>query len=153
LQSSFNQCKFENVVYLADLDFSLSTFGSPTIIRHLTIGGKTERISQGGLRGRLDLETVVLGDSVTSIGNNAFVSCENMTSLTIGSGVTDVGDYSINNCFKLTSIISLAMTAPTIYDNTFYVIKNNGTLYVPSGSSGYDAWMNKLPSGWTMVEQ
>lgn len=56
------------------------------------------------------------------------------------------------------SITSLATTAPTIDSQTFYGIKANGVLYVPSGSSGYDVWMGTGnyylgQYNWTKVEQ
>jgi len=58
----------------------------------------------------------------------------------------------------LISITSLATTAPTIASSTFNNIKTGGTLTVPSGSTGYDAWMstNDYYLGkynWTKVEQ
>ena len=33
--------------------------------------------------------------------------------------------------------------------------KNNGTLYVPKGSTGYDVWMRKNlnQENWTLIEQ
>ena len=62
------------------------------------------------------------------------------------------------NCSGLTSITSLATTAPTISYLTFYDVKTGGTLIVPQGSSGYDAWMSTGDYylgkyNWTKVEQ
>jgi len=81
-----------------------------------------------------------------------------MTSCTIGSGVTSISNYAFYNCSGLTSITCNAMTAPTVTSNSFYGVKNGGTLYVPIGSSGYDTWMGTgsyyLGSiNWTKVEQ
>ena len=99
------------------------------------------------------LTSVTIPNSVTSIDDFAFYGCNALSSVTIGSGVTSIGNKGFNFCLKLTSIVSLATTAPTIEIYTLDSIKNNGTLYVPIGSSGYDVWMNKLGSGWTKVEQ
>jgi len=54
--------------------------------------------------------------------------------------------------------VSNAATAPTINSDTFRDVKTGGTLYVPSGSSGYDTWMQNANYylglyGWTKVEQ
>jgi hypothetical protein len=62
------------------------------------------------------------------------------------------------NCSSLTEIISLATTAPTIASATFSGVKTGGTLYVPSGSSGYNTWMGTGnyylgKYNWTKVEQ
>lgn len=104
------------------------------------------------------LTSVVIPNSVTSIGSNAFQYCAKLTSITIGSGVTSIGDSAFNYGEGLTSIISLATTAPTIQNGTFQDVKTNGTLYVPSGSSGYDVWMRTGnyylgKYNWTKVEQ
>jgi len=104
------------------------------------------------------LTSVTIGNSVTSISNSAFYYCSGLTSVTIGSGVTSIGLNVFHHCSKLTSITSLATTAPTIYFNTFQNVKSNGTLTVPSGSSGYDVWMGTGDYylgkyNWAKVEQ
>lgn len=104
------------------------------------------------------LEKVVIGDSTPSIGLGTFNGCSGLTSVTIGSGVTNIGDGAFYNCSDLTNITSLATTAPTIQFSTFGNVKTNGTLYVPSGSSGYDVWMQNADHylgkySWAKVEQ
>jgi hypothetical protein len=103
--------------------------------------------------GCTSLTSITIPDSVTSIGNSVFYGCTGLTSITIPNSVTSIGDNVFYNCSKLTSITSLAAKAPTITSNTFYNVKRNGTLRVPSGSTGYDTWMNYLGNGWTKVEQ
>ena len=52
-------------------------------------------------------ETVVYEDvtfSVTSIGNSAFESCFNLTSITIPNSVTSIGGGTFHNCSGLTSV-------------------------------------------------
>ena len=41
---------------------------------------------------------------VTSIGNDAFIGCSNLTSITIPNGITSIGDRAFSNCSSLTSI-------------------------------------------------
>ena len=54
----------------------------------------------------LVLSVVWVGDgtNVTSIGNNAFRSCHNLTSITIPSNVTNIGERAFSGCSGLTSI-------------------------------------------------
>ena len=47
---------------------------------------------------------LVIPDSVTSVGNNAFVYCNSLTSVTIGKGVTSIGDSAFEYCSSLTSV-------------------------------------------------
>ena len=51
------------------------------------------------------LTSVVIGNNVTSIGSRAFNSCEALTSVTIGSSVTSIEDDAFKSCRALTSII------------------------------------------------
>ena len=50
------------------------------------------------------LTSVVIGDSVTTIGNYAFSSCYNLTSVVIGDSVTAIGDSAFSSCSNLTSV-------------------------------------------------
>ena len=50
------------------------------------------------------IKSVTIPDSVTSLGQEAFVGCTGLTSVTIGNGVTSIGDYAFNDCGGLTSI-------------------------------------------------
>ena len=50
------------------------------------------------------IETVVIEDGVTSIGNYAFAYCSNLTSVTIPSSVTSIGEYVFFICTRLTSV-------------------------------------------------
>lgn len=47
---------------------------------------------------------VVISDGVTSIGDSAFDTCTNLTSLTLPNSVTSIGDTAFCSCTMLTSI-------------------------------------------------
>ncbi len=46
----------------------------------------------------------IIGESVTSIGNNAFYGCTGLTSITIPNSVTSIGYYVFKDCSGLTSV-------------------------------------------------
>ncbi len=62
---------------------------------------KTELIAYPAASTRTSYE---IPDSVTSIGNSAFVQCESITSITISDSVTSIGDSAFKGCRRLTSI-------------------------------------------------
>ena len=50
------------------------------------------------------LTSVIIPDSVTSIGGWAFVRCDSLTSVTIPDSVTSIGDSAFYRCSGLTSV-------------------------------------------------
>ncbi len=53
---------------------------------------------------KAQITSVVIGDTVTSIGNYAFCNCTALTSVTIGSGVTSIGESAFEGCSSLVTI-------------------------------------------------
>ena len=51
------------------------------------------------------LTSITISDSVTTIGGNAFNGCSGLTEVHIGSGVTAIGQYAFGDCSGLTSIV------------------------------------------------
>ena len=47
---------------------------------------------------------IIIPDSVTSIGDNAFEWCPGLTSVTIPNSVTSIGEKAFAHCTDLTSI-------------------------------------------------
>ena len=52
---------------------------------------------------RQSILSVVIENKVTTIGNNAFNGCYNLSSVTIPESVTGIGVYAFANCWTLTS--------------------------------------------------
>ena len=51
-----------------------------------------------------EVKDLVIPNSVTSIGENAFEDFSSLTSVTIGNSVTSIGRYAFSGCYGLTSI-------------------------------------------------
>ena len=51
-----------------------------------------------------ELQTVTIGDSVTSIGDEAFDRCSNLKSITFGGKVKSIGVGAFYRCSGLTSV-------------------------------------------------
>ena len=75
---------------------------------------------------------------VTSIEDNAFDDCTNLTTLIIPNTVTSIGNYAFSGCSGLISVTMDRITPPSASSNNPKL--SNTTLYVPTGSkTAYEA--------------
>lgn len=94
-------------------------------------------------------QTTAIPPTITSIDNEAFLMCSQLTSITIPANVTSIGNNTFWGCTRLTSITSLATTPPVCGTAVFDLInKNVCTLYVPEGTvdlyKAADQWKDFL---------
>ena len=66
-------------------------------------GGHTYKIGRE-VFGYRDITSVVISESVTTIGDSAFSHCQNLTSVVIGENVSTIGICAFNDCSKLTCV-------------------------------------------------
>jgi len=69
--------------------------------------------------------------NVTSIGDFAFASCSDLTSVTIPNSVTNIGDHAFSCCNSLTSI-SIPNSVTTIGDNSFLGCDGLTSVMIPN---------------------
>ena len=65
-----------------------------------------------------NLTSIVIPDSVTSIGYTAFYRCTSLTNVTIGSGVTEIENQAFYYCTSLTTV-TIGKGVTTIGNNAF----------------------------------
>ena len=64
------------------------------------------------------VKRIIVGDSVTTIGEYAFSNCSSLTSVTIPNSVTTIKEYAFSDCTSLTSV-TIPNSVTTIGDNAF----------------------------------
>ena len=79
-----------------------TTFYIPSSLRSVTVTG--ENILYGAFMNCSKLSSIIIPDSVTSIGELAFGNCSGLTSITIPDSVTSIGGQAFQECDNLTSI-------------------------------------------------
>ena len=103
----------------------------------LTIGnaGSFTENMQFGLEAPNEMEELVIGNSVTAIGANAFAGISSLKKVTIGESVKTIGEQAFYNCVNLETIFNYRPTPTNAYSNAFDgVDKFECELYVLTGS-------------------
>ena len=98
-----------------------------------------------------DLSSINIPNSVTSIGYSAFCGCTGLTAISIPNSVTSIGQYAFASCKGLISI-SLPGSVATIGDYAFFSCSGLSSITIPSSvrSIGYRAFNNC--SGLTAIQ-
>ena len=103
----------------------------------LTIGnaGSFTENMQFGVEAPTEMEELVIGNSVTAIGSNAFAGIETLKKVSIGESVKTIGEQAFYNCVNLETIFNYRPTPTNTYSNAFDgVDKFECKLYVLTGS-------------------
>ena len=91
-----------------------------------------------------NLETVVIGDAVTSIPNDAFRGCSKLASVSFGNSIKSIGNYAFNNC-AFTSV-TIPNSAESIGDYAFNACPNLISMEIPASVKqiGDDAFLSDI---------
>ena len=109
----------------------------------LTIGnaGSFTENMQFGAEAPNEMEELVIGNNVTAIGANAFAGIETLKKVSIGESVKTIGEQAFYNCVNLEAIFNYRPTPMNAYSTAFDgVDKFECTLYVlPNSIDMYKA--------------
>ncbi len=107
-------------------------------IRTVDIGSGVTTIGNNAFSDCKNLTAVTIPDSVTAIGDGAFSGCESLASVSIPGSVTAIGAGAFSGCESLTSVpVPSSVTA--IGDSAFSNCSSLADINVASGNSAYSS--------------
>ena len=113
---AFSSCRGLTSVHISDLvawckiSFSGGVSNPLYFAHHLYMDGS-------------EITNLVIPNSMTTIGKEAFYGCSGLTSVTIPDNVTNIGDYAFAECSSLTSV-TIPNSVTTIGESAFYGCSN-----------------------------
>ena len=101
------------------------------MVTSVVIPNSVTSIGSYAFIGCTSLASINIPNNVISIGNCAFWDCSSLTSLTIPNSVTSIGDGAFNNCSGLTSV-TIGNSVTSIDVSAFYGCSSLTSITIPS---------------------
>ncbi len=132
---------FSGIAFANEADFGFDS-DTGTITSYTGPGGDVEipttiggvdvvKIGNAAFGSKKNITSVTIPNSVTSIGNHAFGGCANLTSITIPSSVTSIGGAAFRYCTSLTSI-TIPDSVTSIGDGVFFGCSSLTSVTIPN---------------------
>ena len=136
----------EGTVGIADDAFSGCSY-----LTSVVIPNSVKSIGNWAFYACINLTSIEIPNSVTSIGGLAFYNCKGLTSVTIPNSVTSIGDAAFEECYRLTSV-KIPNSVTSIGGEAFSYCSGLTSVEIPNSvtSIGYYAFYGC--SGLTSVE-
>ena len=135
----------------ATMPYNSNAFGDVTIQSNLydtekkcwviTFDGDVTTIGDNAFYSCDSLTSVTIPDSVTTIGGGAFYFCDSLTSVTIPDSVTTIGYSAFSGCRSLTSV-TIPDSVTTIGEYAFFGCSSLTSVTIPDSVTtiGYEAF-------------
>jgi len=119
-------------------------------IRSITLGNSVKTIGSDAFSSCPSLTSVTIPNSVTSIGGSAFSGCSSLTSITIPNSVTSIEHGVFSSCSALTSV-TIPNSVTSIGDWAFFNCSGLTSVTIPNSVTSIGAWAFYECSGLTSI--
>lgn len=144
---AFEDCPLDSV-YIGGLycyciygDFIHSPFHNNTSLRTVVLGNSVTSIGKYEFYGCTGLTSIEIPNSVKSIGIAAFYNCRSLTSIIFPDCLKSIGSNAFEKCISLTSVTSLNPQAPNMVNSFDERTYTTAQLNIPIGAKD-SYWLN-----------
>ena len=130
--TSFNNCNTLTSVTIGDgiTNIENAFYGCQNLEKVTLMGNTLTSIGSQAFSDCNKLTNITIGNSITTIGSYAFEYCESLTSLTIPASVTSIDEYAFSGCNNLTEIV-VPDSVTYIGSRAFYRCNNLTNITLP----------------------
>ena len=113
-----------------DYNALIWTYDAETKTLTITGNGTLNSNYNFGIEAPAQMQKLVIGNEVTSIGYQAFYGMSTINHLIIGGSVATIGNYAFAECRNFDDITCLANVVPVINETTFANVGNKQYIYL-----------------------
>ncbi|MCI7085807.1 leucine-rich repeat protein [bacterium] len=136
--TSWYNISFDNC-YSNPLNNYAELYLNGKLVIDLKIPDSVTSIGNYAFLGCTSLESVTIGNSVISIGSSAFKFCYNLSNITIPDSVTSIGDHAFLNCRSLESV-TIPDSVTSIGNYAFYYCTSLASVTIPDSVTSIGDW-------------
>ena len=110
-----------------------------------------------GYKGSEPTGNLLINESTKGIADGAFFWCDNLTTVSIPASVTSIGNEAFEDCSNLSKVYVLrSESVPTLGDDVFKKCNENLAIVVPAAvksnyETGWSAYSTKIKAGYTVT--
>lgn len=105
-------CPNEVIIDWGDGSSDITESGG-VFVHHYTDGGQhwicimgdTDIVFNSETNKQVNIDSIILGNNVNTVGDNAFKECRTIISIVLSDSIDSIGAYAFNGCYSLYSII------------------------------------------------
>ena len=109
-----------------------------------TVPQSVTEIGDGAFVAASNLTELILPNQLETIGIEGLENCSALTEITLPASLQSLGDWAMFGCTALTQIVTQATTPPTATTSTFNEVPKTIPVYIPAGT--LEAYQSAL--GW-----